>query len=185
MRTISKFIKTLAITFCFAITVSCNANTYNQSTQQTTLKKIIKLNVAQIKVEGITYLNTYCESGIKTCPKNALIKWIEDRIITKGHQGLLLITINNAVLKQVKNKEGINKYQGIYDVTLRLFRDQRIPNDYVELNAVAENYRLIPDGQNLEEKANTISEQVNELVKLLENEIIEKSNIYFDNYLIR
>ncbi|AEI88857.1 MAG: Transposase [Candidatus Midichloria mitochondrii] len=40
-------------------------------------------------------------------------------------------------------------------------------------------------GTSDQEKAAIIAEQVNELVRLLEDEIITKANIYFSDYLIK
>ena len=182
---IGKLFKKLIFVLCFFTIASCTTTVPKPGIQKNmAYKKVIKLNVAQVKVVGMTYLNTYCESGIKYCPRDVLIKWLNDRIIVKSQKGLLLVNINNAVLQRIETKDCTDKYQGVYDVTLRLFKDQQIPNDYVEFNVVTKNYRLIPRNKNSKEKTDIIIEQVNELIRLLENEIIVKSNIYFGDYLI-
>lgn len=147
--------------------------------------KILRFNVEKIKIEGITAVNTYCEPTSNICPRDLLLDWIEHNVRISGNKGVLRIIINSATLQRSKVKRKMETYHGLYDVTLRLLSDEKWPDSYIELNVIAENSRTMYRGTSDQEKAVIIAEQINELVRLLEDEIITKVNIYFSDYLIK
>jgi len=175
--------RVFAIFIIFVIS-ACVTKSYDD-TRITTHNEILRLNIAKIKIEGITSLNTYCEADADICPKDALLDWITRNIKIEGDHGSLLIAINEALLTRSETKDKFDNYQGSYDITLKLFENDTLLDNYTELNIVAENYNTLSPNKTLKDKKEILKKQIVELIHLLEDEIINKSHLYFSDHLIK
>ena len=182
------FIRILCVSLLLLVT-ACTTETHKTDTSlkiNNTSKpamKTLDLNLAKISVEGISFLNTFCEEDVILSPKDALLKWLKGSIKATGQEGSLSITINTAVLQKISENADQDKYKASYDVIFKASKGEDKNRATAELKVVAENYRLISSKAPLKEKKLILHAQVEELIKLLEDEVVEKSAIYFADYL--
>jgi hypothetical protein len=177
---------------CFAsllLLASCttthsNTDLINKTPDITPLMtETIDLDVVKISIEDLSLAGSFHESSITVAPKDVLIKWLKNSIRSTGITGSLTMIINNANLQKVDYEPGQYKYKANYNVTFKISKNEGKHLSTAELNVIVENYRVIDNKISNKEKQQILNAQIEELTRLLEAEVLEKSDIYFADYL--
>lgn len=173
----------LTIIFLLLLTVACTSVADKEKSVLAPERgAILGLSVDKISITDISPLNTFFDAAAILTPKDALVNWIHQNIQSNGGQDKLIITINSAVLQKVPCELYHEKYKATYDITFRIYKDKI---DGAEINIFAENYRLFSDNVSKNKRHAILREQLGELNKLLEVELLEKAKIYFADYMTK
>lgn len=148
----------------------------------------LTLNISSIDLVIADDADNRCDFEYIITPQSALISWLKNVIRINGQNDAALnITIKAASLQKNATQHNISHYHGHYNVILKITQMQKgsLHNKQMEWTLDVQNHRDALNNLSKADLKDILEMQLQELIRLLEEELMNKSKIYFADFVTK
>ncbi len=153
-----------------------------------------RLNVAEVRMEDARQTTaSNMEGQLPVTPYNALSQWVRDRLQTAGSTGIMVITVEDAMVREtpLAKTDGVKgfftddqdaRYDGRVAVTLKLY-DGVDTMAKAQANVVVARSRTINEKATLAQREKFYYELVEDVMRQFDREADARIRQYFSNHM--